>query len=89
MAKVQRETANDAVLLLDGKKGTALGEEPVLLSGEEMTVDDLLNCTVECLQSLSDIGLRHLIEHARYMQAAAGIELAKREPEGQTEGIIR
>jgi len=49
----------------------------------------LLNCTVECLQSLSDIGLRHLIEHARYMQAAAGIELAKREPEGQTEGIIR
>jgi hypothetical protein len=60
----KRETATDPVLSLDGENGTALCEEPVLVTGEEMNADDLLNCTLERLQTLTDFGLRSLIEHS-------------------------
>src|SRR5262245_41023141 len=45
MPKKRRETANGSVRLLDGDNGTALSEEPVLVTGAEMNTDDLLNCT--------------------------------------------
>jgi hypothetical protein len=83
MAKKQREPPNDPVLSLDGKNGTALSEEPVLVTGEEMNADDLLNCTLESLQTLTDFGLRSLIEHSRHLQAMATIELKRRKSEGQ------
>jgi len=78
MAKGWRHRANDVSLLLDGENGPALSEEPVLVTGEEMNADDLLNCTLESLQTLTDFGLRSLIEHSRHLQAMATIELERR-----------
>ena len=83
MAKKQRDAANNSVLSLDGENGTALSEEPVLVTGEEMNADDLLNCTLESLQTLTDFGLRSLIEHSRHLQAMATLELDRRQSEGQ------
>ena len=48
------------------------------MTGEEMNADDLLNCTLESLQTLTDFGLRSLIEHSRHLQAMAEIELERR-----------
>jgi len=64
--------------LLAGENEPAPGEEPVLVTGEEMNADDLLNCTLESLQTLTDFGLRSLIEHSRHLQAMAEIELERR-----------
>src|SRR5215510_10898825 len=79
----QRHRANDVARLLAGENEPAPGEEPVLVTGEEMNADDLLNCTLESLRNLTDFGLRSLIEHSRHLQAMATIELARRKLEGQ------
>jgi hypothetical protein len=38
----------------------------------------------ESLQTLTDFGLRSLIEHSRHLQAMAEIELERRKSEGQS-----
>jgi hypothetical protein len=67
MAKKQRETATDEVILLDGS---------------ELTAQQLDDASLEMLQDYSDFGLRTFIEECRHWQAMAEIELERRNLEG-------
>jgi hypothetical protein len=79
IAGESRKSKPDRKQALNGEDGLAeeLPDRP-LVTGEDMTVDDLHNCTLESLQALTDFGLRSLIEHSRHLQAMATIVLDSR-----------
>ena len=67
MAKKQRDSVEDADVMLDG---------------ERLTAEQLDHASVEMLQDYSDFGLKLLVKQCRHWPAMAEIELERRKLEG-------